>query len=124
MLLRPLLYFLILALSLIFDQKLSGLSNLGLRNPNFIGREEQLKKINNYFKAKNYVVLSGISGVGKTQIAKEFAYINGSNYSQIYWITADSGIELQLNDFIKTYSREASFSHINWYRQVVWEDRI
>jgi len=30
----------------------------------------------------------------------------------------------KLNDFIKTYSREASFSHINWYRQVVWEDRI
>ncbi len=66
------------------------------RNPFFTGREEILI---NLFQALNSSkraaltqakVISGLGGIGKTQIAVEYAYRYRENYSAVLWVIASS----------------------------------
>ncbi|BAH44559.1 hypothetical protein BBR47_35820 [Brevibacillus brevis NBRC 100599] len=64
------------------------------RNINFIGREVELKKIRDYFIEpdighKSFIV-SGLGGMGKTQIAVEYSYRNIDNYRVVWWIHAEN----------------------------------
>jgi len=63
------------------------------RNPHFIGRIEVLKKIRSTFEQKEAVALTqaiaGLGGVGKTQVALEYAYTYGYEYERIWWINAE-----------------------------------
>lgn len=61
-----------------------------MENKLFTGREEYLKDITNEFKENNIVIINGLGGIGKTQIAKKYAYLNIENYESIYWINADT----------------------------------
>lgn len=72
-----------------------GKNNLPERNSYFTGREEQLRAIAEAFRKSRTVVvkqtISGLGGIGKTQLAREFAYRYGSNYETGIWeINADS----------------------------------
>lgn len=64
------------------------------RNPHITGRDELLDQLYvrvSERKPKQYnhrVALYGLGGVGKTQVAIEYAYRNESIYSGIYWISA------------------------------------
>jgi hypothetical protein len=49
------------------------LSNLPKRNPFFIGREQQLARVQEALAEHGYVALSGLGGVGKTQTALKYA---------------------------------------------------
>ena len=64
------------------------------RNPFFSGRELQLKQIEEGLLDNNIVVLTGLGGTGKTQIAVEYAFLNRNKYPDKYqyvlWATADS----------------------------------
>lgn len=44
------------------------------RDENFIGRQQELDAIKNGFKGQNRMAISGIGGVGKSQVAIEFCY--------------------------------------------------
>src|SRR5579863_9150722 len=66
------------------------------RNLFFTGREETLNSLHASLSAENAVALAdpqgitGLGGVGKTQIALEYAYRYGSEYNAVFWVHADS----------------------------------
>ncbi|KAF2645929.1 hypothetical protein P280DRAFT_442915 [Massarina eburnea CBS 473.64] len=73
------------------------------RNKIFSGREDiflaiskalQLSAVD-YQDDMRSVVLHGIGGVGKTQTALEYAYRYKSYYSHVFWIKAETEVELQ-----------------------------
>ncbi len=62
-----------------------------LRNPFFIGRDELLVQMHETFFAQKSIcclALSGMGGIGKTQIAMEYAYRFCKDYSSVIWINA------------------------------------
>jgi tetratricopeptide (TPR) repeat protein len=66
------------------------------RNPVFTGREEILTRIESQLQAGQAMALSqpqaisGLGGIGKTQIVVEFAYQHHQNYQIIFWVLADN----------------------------------
>ncbi len=71
------------------------LSNLPYRqNLFFTGREELLTSIHSYFSAyarhTRIQALNGLAGIGKTEIAIEYAYRYPQEYQAIFWIRASS----------------------------------
>jgi hypothetical protein len=64
------------------------------RNPNFTGRSEALaqleKELRSGLPAAVTQAISGLGGVGKTQLAIEYAYRHASSYQVIWWIRAES----------------------------------
>ncbi|MCK9877676.1 FxSxx-COOH system tetratricopeptide repeat protein [Frankia sp. Ag45/Mut15] len=64
------------------------------RNPAFMGREDQLALLRERFVGAQAaptraLVLQGLGGVGKTQIAGEYAYRFASSYDLVCWIGCD-----------------------------------
>lgn len=57
-------------------------------NRDFVGRAETLREIVRLFARpeQQTVALSGISGIGKTQTAVEFAYRYGQQFHGVYWL--------------------------------------
>ena len=66
------------------------------RNPVFTGRKEILERICTQLQAGQAAALSqaqaisGLGGIGKTQIAVEFAYRHRSDYEAVLWVLADT----------------------------------
>ncbi|GCF07108.1 helix-turn-helix domain-containing protein [Dictyobacter arantiisoli] len=66
------------------------------RNPFFTGREEVLEQLHTFLRIDQAVGLTqiyaihGLGGIGKTQIALEYAYRYASEYSAAFWIEAET----------------------------------
>ncbi len=66
------------------------------RNPLFTGREEILETVHTRLHAGQVVALTqssalhGLGGIGKTQIALEYAYRHVLEYSAVFWIEAET----------------------------------
>lgn len=64
------------------------------RNIHFTGRENLLAKLRNELcktmprRWNHRIALHGLGGVGKTQLALEYAYSQKENYTGVYWISA------------------------------------
>jgi hypothetical protein len=59
------------------------------RNPNFVGRDALLDQIHKTLTSKNAAALTaihGMGGVGKTQLAAEYAYDHAGDYQVVWWI--------------------------------------
>ena len=72
-----------------------------LRNPHFIGRERELDQIrSSLINAPTLIVQSirGLGGIGKTQIAIEYAHRFANQYDIVWWVDAEdpSTIPIQL----------------------------
>jgi hypothetical protein len=65
-----------------------------LRNPHFTGREELLEDIHRKFN-HGRVALTGMAGVGKTQIALEYAYRHAHELDLAWWLGAEKPTTLQ-----------------------------
>lgn len=68
--------------------------NVPPRNPDFTGREGLLLNLQRSLEAKSKAsvlphALHGSGGVGKTQLAVEFAYRFGDRYDLVWWIPAE-----------------------------------
>ncbi|GAA4258984.1 hypothetical protein GCM10022255_081810 [Dactylosporangium darangshiense] len=85
--------------------------NVPQRNDSFTGRSSVLEKLRDRLSANVTVVvpqaLHGLGGVGKTQVALEFAYRFAADYDLVWWISAEQpqlirsslaelGVELRL----------------------------
>lgn len=60
------------------------------RNDAFTGREEILTQLHADLEKKGKQALYGLGGVGKTQIAVEYAYRHREEYTAVLWTFADS----------------------------------
>lgn len=63
-----------------------------IRNKNFTGREDILKKLWDDVKSGKPAALTalhGLGGVGKTQIATEYVYLHKEDYKIIWWIRSE-----------------------------------
>lgn len=66
------------------------------RNPFFTGREEILEALHTQLGVNPAVALTqssalhGLGGIGKTQIALEYAYRHAMEYSAVFWIGAET----------------------------------
>ncbi|WP_165423474.1 FxSxx-COOH system tetratricopeptide repeat protein [Ktedonosporobacter rubrisoli] len=70
-------------------------------NPYFIGRDELIARLHETYHAHNMrsraIALCGIGGIGKTQIAIEYAYRYKSEYGAVLWTDASSWQALSLS---------------------------
>jgi tetratricopeptide (TPR) repeat protein len=62
------------------------------RNPHFIGREILLDRMRNELMdhPNAPLVLYGLGGAGKTQLAREYVHRSADRYSVIWWVSANS----------------------------------
>ena len=65
------------------------------RNPFFLGRDELLVRLRSRLSASQAALgqpqaISGLGGVGKTQLAIEYAYRFHQDYQAVFWVRADS----------------------------------
>lgn len=76
-----------------------------LRNLYFTGREEELTAVRNALLRQSAAALtqrqaiSGLGGIGKTQIAIEYAYRYANTYEALFWVHADSS-DLLISDYL------------------------
>jgi tetratricopeptide (TPR) repeat protein len=69
------------------------ISNLAPRNPNFTGRETLLTELEEHLAAGSVtavVATHGPGGIGKSQLALEYAHRHWADYDLIWWVSADS----------------------------------
>lgn len=76
-----------------------------LRNNNFIGRDYVFERITKTLNNSKCVALYGMWGVGKTQIAIEYAYRESKRYDNVIWVNSESisSIIKSFNDIFYTY---------------------
>lgn len=81
-------------------------NNLPPRSTNFVGRDAFLATLrSNYISGKTLQIISGSGGVGKTQVAREYAHRHRYDYEYICWINAENEETMQAscNDlFVRT----------------------
>ena len=66
-------------------------------NCNFTGRDRELADIHNTLHSANattsdqrVMVLHGLGGIGKTQLAIQYAYIHQKDYTSVWWVNAST----------------------------------
>ncbi len=76
------------------------------RNPNFTDRDQELNELKHALAAGSAVTVHsvhGMFGVGKTQLAVEYAHAHATDYSLVWWIAAGQpdSIPQQFTDLAK-----------------------
>lgn len=80
-----------------FSLNAAAIWNVPPENRFFTGRDETLQEIESKFnkKGESFVTLVGISGVGKTQIAKKYVHLHLREYDIVWWFDASKDLEAQ-----------------------------
>jgi tetratricopeptide (TPR) repeat protein len=87
------------------------------RNPNFIGRKSLLNDVSRMLTSTGCIVLHGLGGVGKTQLAVEYAYNNIADYEVVWWIRSEESAILT-SDYADLYP-ELNLPQVESQREVV-----
>ncbi|KAA6339133.1 hypothetical protein EZS27_012907 [termite gut metagenome] len=86
-------------------------NNLAARNLHFTGRIEALKKIHQTFETEKAIfltqVVKGLGGIGKTQIAQEYAFRYAQEYEYIWWMNAETDTSI-----LQAYTDFAHKQHV------------
>ncbi|NEV48989.1 tetratricopeptide repeat protein [Wolbachia pipientis] len=104
-------------------ENLPGFWQVPLRNYNFVGRRTLLDEITKLLGTNNIVKLvsiSGLGGIGKTQLALEFIWSKSQKYSGIMWFDVRDRNTL-INEYIKL-GRALNIIH-DYEGNVLEEDR-
>jgi DNA-binding SARP family transcriptional activator/tetratricopeptide (TPR) repeat protein len=67
------------------------------RQPGFVGREAVLARVREALAGatgRGAVALCGLGGVGKTQVAVEYAHRHGDGYDVVWWVPAEDRVGL------------------------------
>ncbi len=59
----------------------------------FVGRREEIETLQEMLQEKKAVFLSGIGGIGKTELAKRYAYVNRERYDRIIFVSFCTSIK-------------------------------
>ena len=76
-----------------FPGTLPSIWRVPARNPNFTGRDDELTAMKTSLTADSTVTVysvSGLGGVGKTQLANEYAHKFATDYDVVWWIAAET----------------------------------
>jgi tetratricopeptide (TPR) repeat protein len=65
-------------------------STLPPRNPNFVGRDQVIAAVADALSEGGRVALTGMPGVGKTEVALAYADRHRSRYDTVLWVRADT----------------------------------
>ena len=67
------------------------------RNDNFTGRRHELAEIHKTLHSadstishRRAMVLHGLGGIGKTQLATQYAYLHHKDYTSVWWVNAST----------------------------------
>ncbi len=89
------------AITLSQPEKQPSLQNIPYpRNPYFTSSDDILTRLHNHFTSNHPTApviqtLTGSSGLGKTQLALEYAYRHKNDYQAVFWLQADSRENLE-----------------------------
>ncbi|WP_406475240.1 AAA family ATPase [Streptomyces sp. NBC_01615] len=64
------------------------------RTAQFVGRERELRLLDEAFDAPGGLVVHGLGGIGKSTLAAHWAAGRAADYNPVWWITAESPAEL------------------------------
>jgi tetratricopeptide (TPR) repeat protein len=80
------------------------------RNENFIGRSNELKYMVNYFQESGVKILplTGRGGIGKTQLAKQFAHSYKQNYDIVWWFDDKKDLAVQIKELAKALNSKVA----------------
>lgn len=74
------------------------------RNPNFTGREKSLQYLHQSFMGHDpllhTIAIYGLGGIGKTQLALEYAHRHRADYAIIWWVRAEETTTM-ISDFLR-----------------------
>ena len=100
--------------------------NLTAQNTKFVGRKELLNTLSLETSKNSSVMLLGSGGIGKSQLAKQYAWVNQSDYDFIWWVNAGQPIESQALDFAKQWNVVKTDSQIQLSQNVsmVWDNVV
>ena len=90
---------LVLKIKSLLNIEISGSTNSYMKgnslivNYNFIGRKQELKKMEDVLAVNRIVFLCGIGGCGKTELAKQYAIVYSDKYEDIYFLQYESSLK-------------------------------
>lgn len=82
--------------------------NVPLQNENFVGRAQELEQIRAVFKKSKgfqYIAITGLAGIGKTQLAKQFCHQNYASYNIVWWFDGPKNLSDQFKNFAEEWNR-------------------
>lgn len=92
------------------------IKNMPSRNTYFTGRVSCLNWMHKNLSQHGIVYLTGYGGIGKTQLAKEYAYINQQKYDLIWWFDLRNDLVVQYETLLTHLSNDREFKkllHVN-----------
>lgn len=74
------------------------MSSIGMPQPFFIGRDRELAQVHEIYQENDIVFMSGIGGIGKSELAKNYVKTYRNDYDSIIYTTYNGSFQGLIND--------------------------